>query len=146
VLGALKRLAGNVPHVDGLPVIVMSCVAALTMFVGAVILVGDDAGGPASADDEADTGQNLAMRGVLLDTMADATIALGVALPGAIIMVTGGLFWLDPVVAIGVSVVVAYHAVKLLRDVAAHIGTTLGFRDARMFSVQGRPFFECRLG
>jgi cobalt-zinc-cadmium efflux system protein len=105
----------------------ISCIAALTMFAGAVILRGDGYG-PALDDDVAEAGQNLAMRAVLLDTVADAAIALGVALTGGIIVVTGGLFWLDPAVAIGVSVVVAYHAVRLLRDVAAHIGARASIR------------------
>jgi cation diffusion facilitator family transporter len=127
VIGAVERLVRHVPHVHGLPVLMISCIAALTMFAGAVILRGDGYG-PALDDDVAEAGQNLAMRAVLLDTVADAAIALGVALTGGIIVVTGGLFWLDPAVAIGVSVVVAYHAVRLLRDVAAHIGARASIR------------------
>jgi cobalt-zinc-cadmium efflux system protein len=120
VISAVDRLIGEVPHVQGLPVLVMSCIAALTMFAGALVL-GGDADRP-TVDGLADAGRDLAMRAVLLDTVADAAIAFGVALAGAVILVTGGLFWLDPAVAIGVSVVVAYHAVQLLRDVAAHVG------------------------
>jgi divalent metal cation (Fe/Co/Zn/Cd) transporter len=32
---------------------------------------------------------------------------------GAIILVTGGWFWLDPAVALAIAVVVAYHAIAL---------------------------------
>lgn len=121
VIGALDRLVTDVPRVHGLPVLIISSIAALAMFVGAFIL-GGDTDRVGSDDEAAQTGQNLAVRAVLLDTIVDAALALGVAVTGAIILLTGRLFWLDPVVAIAVSAVVAYHAVQLLRDVAHHLG------------------------
>jgi cobalt-zinc-cadmium efflux system protein len=122
VVGAVKRLVEGVPHVHGLPVLLMSAVAGLTMFVGAVILGGETPGH--EADDRGGAaGQRLAVRAVVLDTVADAAIALGIAFSGAVIWLSGRLFWLDPAVAVVVSVVVGYHAVKLLLDVAAHIGS-----------------------
>lgn len=122
VVGAVKRLTGVVPQVHGLPVLVMSAVAGLTMFVGVLILGGEAPGH--EVDDHGDrAGQRLAVRAVVLDTVADASIALGVAFSGAVIWLTGGLLWLDPAVAIVVSVVVGCHAVKLLLDVAAHMGS-----------------------
>jgi cobalt-zinc-cadmium efflux system protein len=120
VTGAIDRLTGTPPAVHGLPVLVISGISALTMFAGAAILRGD-ADRRGLNDDDADAGRELAIRAVVLDTVADAAIALGVALTGAIILLTHGLFWLDPAVAIGVSLVVAFHAVQLLRDVAAHL-------------------------
>ena len=39
------------------------------------------------------------------------------AITGAIILATGGNYWLDPTVALAVSVVIAYHAIKLLCSV-----------------------------
>ena len=53
---------------------------------------------------------------MLLDTAADLA-AGAVALTGAIILATASLYWLDPTVALLVSVAVAYHACKLLRRV-----------------------------
>src|SRR5262252_3284646 len=68
---ALNRLLTHRVPVDGLPVLVMSGVAAVAMLVGAIILV------------------------------------------------TGGWYWLDPAVALAIAVVVAYHAVALIRKVLA---------------------------
>jgi divalent metal cation (Fe/Co/Zn/Cd) transporter len=47
-------------------------------------------------------------------TAADAAAAAGVAVAGAVILATGGLFWLDPAVAFVIALVVGYHAVRLL--------------------------------
>jgi cobalt-zinc-cadmium efflux system protein len=55
----------------------------------------------------------------LLDTAADAAAAAGVAVAGAIILATHGLYWLDPAVALAIAVVVAYHAIALIRKVVA---------------------------
>jgi cobalt-zinc-cadmium efflux system protein len=81
------------------------------MVAGALILRGQ------TDDDEADDGGDLNMRAVLLDTTADAAAAGAVAITGVIILATGGTYWLDPTVALVVSLVIAYHAVRLLRRV-----------------------------
>jgi cobalt-zinc-cadmium efflux system protein len=106
---AIDRLATGTHEVHGLPVVIVSSIAAAVMFVGALILGGDE--------DDDDHGGNLNMRAVLLDTAADAAAAASVAVIGAIILITGGNYWLDPTVALAVSVVIAYHAVNLLRSV-----------------------------
>src|SRR5439155_7156566 len=103
VVEAVQRLATHTPHVHGAPVIVVSAVAAAVMLAGALVLRGDD---------------DLNMRSILLDTAADAVTAAGVAIAGAIILVTGRWFWLDPAVALAVAVVIAYRAVMLLREIA----------------------------
>lgn len=114
VAGAVHRLTAGVSAVHGLPVLVVSGVAAVVMLAGAVVLgrdlVGGDSGG---GDDRGD----LNMRAVLLDTAADAAGAAGVTVTGAIILATGGLYWLDPTVALVISAVVACHAIQLLRRV-----------------------------
>jgi cobalt-zinc-cadmium efflux system protein len=90
-------------------------------FVGALIIGGDDggkAGGNKADDDGGDkAGADLNMRAVLLDTAGDAAAAAGVALAGAVIYVTQGLYWLDPVVAAIIALVVGYHAVRLLIEI-----------------------------
>jgi len=58
---------------------------------------------------------------VLLDTIADAAAAAGVAATGAIILATGGWYWLDPAVALAIAIVVAYHAFALIRKVLARL-------------------------
>ena len=50
--------------------------------------------------------------------------AAGVAVVGAIILATGGWYWLDPAVALTIAVVVACHALALIRKVAARLRPT----------------------
>ena len=106
---AVDRLATGIPQVDGLPVLIVSGVAAAVMTGGALILRGDD-------EDETDE-HDLSVAAVLLDTIADAAAAAGVAAAGAIILATGGWYWLDPAVALTIALVVAYHAIALIRKV-----------------------------
>jgi cobalt-zinc-cadmium efflux system protein len=111
---ALDRLAtGRVP-VDGLPVLVMSGIAALAMIGGAFVLGGDEG-------DKEGGEQDLSVAAVLLDTVADAAAAAGVAAVGAVILVTGGWYWLDPAVALVIAVVVAYHALALVRKAVTRL-------------------------
>jgi cobalt-zinc-cadmium efflux system protein len=53
----------------------------------------------------------------MLDTVADAAAAAGVAATGGIILATGGWYWLDPAVALVIAVIIGYHALALLRKV-----------------------------
>lgn len=113
---AIHRLSTGTPHVDGLPVLVVSAVAALVMTGGALIL----RAGEADQDGEPQE-HDLSVTAVLLDTVADAAAAAGVAAAGAIILATGGWYWLDPAVALAIAVVVAYHAVALIRKSVARL-------------------------
>jgi cobalt-zinc-cadmium efflux system protein len=107
VAGAsVDRLATRTPAVHGLPVLVASGIAALVMTAGALVLRGDD-------DDERDP----SVAAVLLDTVADAAAAAGVAAAGAVILAVRGWYWLDPAVALTIAVLVAYHAVALIRTI-----------------------------
>ncbi len=115
--GAIDRLATGVPRVHGLPVLVVSSIASLVMLGGALLL-----GGEAKLDgaaSEIDRHENLNMRAVLLETGADAAAAAGVAVTGAIILAAGGLFWLDPTVALLIAMVIAYQAARLLLGIGA---------------------------
>ena len=115
VVGAgAERLLTRTPQVHGLPVLIVSGVAALTMTAGALVLQAD-------ADDDDGDGRDLSVAAVLLDTVADAAAAAGVAATGLIILVTGGWYWLDPAVALIIAVVIAYHALALLRKVLARL-------------------------
>lgn len=109
---AVDRLVTRTPQVDGLPVLVVSGIAALVMAAGALLLHGDGDGA------EGQTGErDLSVAAVLLDTIADAAAAAGVAAAGGIILATGGWYWLDPAVALAIAIVVAYHAFALIRKV-----------------------------
>ena len=123
---ALDRLVTHRVPVDGLPVLVMSGVAAVAMLAGALVLRGDE-------EDEEEGERDLSVAAVLLDTVADAATAAGVAVVGAIILATHGWYWLDPAIALTIAVVVAYHALALIRKVLTRI------RPARRRSGDG-PF------
>jgi cobalt-zinc-cadmium efflux system protein len=102
---AVRRFSIGTPHVHGLPVLIVSGIAAVVMVFGALILRGDG------------HDRDLNLRAVLLDTVGDAAAAAGVAITGGVILLAHGVFWLDPVVAFGISLVVGYHATRLLREV-----------------------------
>lgn len=109
---AVDRFITGTPQVDGLPVLVVSGIAALMMAIGALILRGDGTDGKGDAEE-----RDLSVAAVLLDTVADAAAAAGVAAAGGIILITGGWYWLDPAVALAIAAVVAYHALALIRKV-----------------------------
>ena len=113
VVAASWRLAEGARRVEGLPVLIVSGVAAAVMLAGALVLGGD------AGDD--DGGEDLNVRAVLLDTAADAAAAAGVAVSGAVILAAGGWYWLDPAVALVIAVIVGYHACELARKITAVI-------------------------
>lgn len=108
-VAAVQRLAAGIHRVDGLLVLIVSAIAAAVMLAGALILGGDPG--------EEDGQEDLNVKAVLLDTAADAAAAAGVAVSGAIILATGGLYWLDPAIALAIAVIVGYHALKLVRKI-----------------------------
>jgi len=115
IVVAFKRLVAGTHEVHGLPVLVVSGIASVVMLVAALILDGDE------DDDDDDEGGNLNLRAVLLDTAADSIAAGAVAVVGAVIVATGGSYWLDPAVALLVSGAIAFHALRLVRKVLAKL-------------------------
>ena len=105
IVEALRRLLHHTPHVGGRSAMIVALVATLAMIGGALILNGDD------SDDD------LHMRSVILDTVADAAAAAAVGVAGGIIFFTDRFYWLDSALAGLIAVVVAFHAAKLARDV-----------------------------
>lgn len=101
---ALNRLINGSPEIHGLPVVVISVIAAAAMILCARIL------GSIESED-------FNMRSVMLDTVADAAAAIGVAVSGAVILATNGLYWLDAAIALIIAIVVGYHALRLIREV-----------------------------
>lgn len=104
---AIHRLITGAPSIQGIPVIVISVIAALAMIVCALIL-GDVQG-------------DLSMESVMLDSVADAAAAIGVAISGAIILAAHGVYWLDSLVALSIAIIVAYHALRLVRRARADL-------------------------
>lgn len=102
---AIRRLTSHTPEIAGLPVLIISFIATLVMLASAVIL------GRGAADED------LHMRSVLLDTLADAASAAAVGIAGGIIYLTKGFYWLDSVASLLIGLIIGYNALKLLRDV-----------------------------
>lgn len=114
---AIDRLAVGVHQVHGLPVLIVSGVAALVMLGGALLLGADIDDSPEDGDDDGD----LNIQAVLLDTAADAAAAAGVAVTGGIIYATNGNYWLDPTAALTIATVVGDHAGRLLVRITASL-------------------------
>lgn len=114
---AAYRLITGTPPVDGLPVLVVSGIAALVMTAGALILRSH----PDDEDEDATSGPDLSIAAVLLDTIADAAAAAGVAVTGAIILVVKGWYWLDPAVALAIAAIVACHALMLIHKILSRL-------------------------
>lgn len=105
IVAAIQRLTKSDTTVHGLPALIAAGVAMIVMLASAFIL------GRGAAHED------LHMRSVLLDTLADALAAAGVAVVGGVILITGHYYWLDPVIAIIISTIIAANAGLLLRDV-----------------------------
>lgn len=108
---ALRRLLSHSPEIHGLSVLIVSAIATVVMVIGALVLASDD------------QENDLHMRSVILDTVSDSISAGAVAATGAIIFFAKGLYWLDSAVALVIGLVVAYQAIKLLRDVLINLKT-----------------------
>jgi len=119
IVEAVRRLLHGTPEIHGLPVLVTSGIAAVVMVAGALVL-GRDAGS-----------EDLHMRSVLLDTVADAVTSAAVAVTGAVIFLVQGLYWLDSAIAIVVGLIIGAGATRLLMDVvrALRTGTPLDLDD-----------------
>lgn len=102
----LDRLLRITPEIHGLPVLIVSACAAIVMAVGAFIVGNDD---------------DLHMKSIFLDSLADAVSAAAVALSGAIILIANDWFWLDSLTALIVSSVISYQAIKLLIKAARRL-------------------------
>jgi cobalt-zinc-cadmium efflux system protein len=116
-VAAVWHLAAGTHRVEGLPVLIVSAIAALVMAAGALVLGGD------AGDD--DGTEDLNVKAVLLDTAADAAAAAGVAVSGAVILGAGGWYWLDPATALVIAVIVGYHALKLIRTITPALRSPL---------------------
>jgi cation diffusion facilitator family transporter len=106
---AVARLITGSPTIHGLPVLIVSAMAAAAMLVAALIL-GQGAGR-----------EDLHMRSILLDTIADGASAAVVAVVGGVIAFAHRWYWLDSVAACLLAVIIAVSASRLLIDVTAAI-------------------------
>jgi cobalt-zinc-cadmium efflux system protein len=118
-VGAIVRLREGSPAVLGLPMAVISLITLAVMVAGALVL-----GLSAHRED-------VHMKSVLLDTLADAAAAAGVLAAGTVIWLTGGFYWLDPVIALVLAVVIGFVGVRLAVQAVAALrgGTDIDFDD-----------------
>lgn len=113
---AIMRLSEGSPAVLGLPMAVVSLITLAVMVVGALVL-----GLSAHRED-------IHMKSVLVDTLADGAASAGVLVAGVIIWVTGGLYWLDPVIALILAAVIGFVGTRLaVQAVAALRGADIDF-------------------
>lgn len=118
VVEAVGRLREGSPPVEGVPMVIVAVITMIVMLAGAFVL------GRSAADED------VHMRSVLLDALADAASAAAIAVAGVIILITGGFFWLDPVLALGVSALIAIAGVQLIvKALAAFRGEEVDFDD-----------------
>lgn len=107
----VRRLVNGTPEVHGLPVLIVSAIATAVMLVGVSVL-GTGAGS-----------EDLHMRSVLLDTVADAVASAAVAIGGAVIYSTGRFYWIDSALSVVIALVIGAGALHLLRDVVRSLRT-----------------------
>lgn len=98
---ALRRI-GDPPQVQALPVIVVATLGIVVNAGSAMLFRHGHA-------------HDLNQRGAYLHLLSDAAISLAVVL-GALAMLGYGWHWLDPLLAVGVTVVVVLGSWRLLRD------------------------------
>ncbi len=98
---SIVRLVEGAPAVLGLPMAVVSLITLAVMISSALVL-----GLFVHRED-------IHMKSVLLDTLADAAAAAGVLVAGVVIWVTGGLYWLDPVLAFILAAVIGFVGIRL---------------------------------
>ena len=96
---AIRRFANPEPIDAGVVVIVALIAFAVNLAAAIVLHDGSD---------------DLNMR-ALLHMAGDAAASLGVAVAGLVILVTGGFEWLDPAVSLGIAVLIAVQAWKLVK-------------------------------
>lgn len=114
-LGAVYHLVSGPPPVPGTAMLLAGAVTAAVMGGSAALL----ANGPL----------DLGARTVLVDTAGDALAAAGVAAGGAVVLLTGGTYWVDPAVGLAVSGAVACQAWLLLRTARRNMNRAAGVAD-----------------
>ena len=115
---AIMRLVEGSPGVLGLPMAVVALTTLGVMLAGALVL-----GLSAHRED-------IHMKSVLFDTLADAAAAAGVLVAGAIIWIVGGLYWLDPVIALVVAAAIGLTGSRLaMQAVTALRGADIDIDD-----------------
>jgi cobalt-zinc-cadmium efflux system protein len=110
---AIRRLL-HPSHVHGGIVVAVALGAALINGVAALALREghtDHAHSEGAGQHET---RDLNMRSALLHMVGDAVASVGVAIAGAVILITGRFFWLDSAASLAIGLLIAWQAIKLL--------------------------------
>ena len=105
VYEAIVRLAHPEPVRGGVIVIVAAVAALANLTAALAVREGPDADGH---------GHDLNMRAAMLHLIGDTAASVGVAVAGTIILLTHGASWLDPLVSLLLSALIAVQAWRLL--------------------------------
>jgi cobalt-zinc-cadmium efflux system protein len=134
VFEAVDRLRTPEP-VEGGVVLVVALIAAAANGLAALVLLDS----PHSHADGQPSG-DLSMRSALLHTIGDAAASLGVAVSGAVMLLVGGWYWLDPITSLVIGALIAVQAWKLLRSTTAVLleGTPEGLDLAALASLMAK--------
>ena len=101
VVEAVHRLVHPTPVRGGI-VLVVALLATVGNLAAALVVLGG--------------GRELSMRSTALHLGADGAASLGVAVSGAVILVTGAWYRLDPVVSLAIAALIAVQGIRLMRD------------------------------
>ncbi len=112
VYEAVNRLLHPVAVHGGLVVIVALSATVVNGLAALILREGHAGHDHGRGEPQAD----LNMRSALLQMAGDALASLGVAAAGLVILVANGFYWLDPVASLGIGVMIAYQAYKLLKQ------------------------------
>ncbi|MGI8777958.1 MAG: cation diffusion facilitator family transporter [Acidimicrobiales bacterium] len=115
------RLLDPEPVSGGIVVVVAGIAAVVNTMAALAVREhshGDAHGGGGHGAAGGDAGADLNMRSAMLHLVSDALASLGVAIAGAVILVTGGNFWVDPAVSLGIGALIAWQAWRLMRQAA----------------------------
>lgn len=98
---AIRRLTDPRPVAGGV-VVVVALIGVAVNALAALVVRERDA--------------DLNTRAAVLHLASDAVVSAGVAVAGAIILATGGFYWLDPAVSLLIGLVIGAQGVRLLRE------------------------------
>jgi len=113
VYEGVRRLIHPEAVSGGVVVIVAASAAAANLIAALALREGHSHGHVGHDHDEAEGDLN--MRSALLHMVGDALASVGVAVAGAVILLSGRFDRLDPIVSMGIGLLIAYQAWKLMR-------------------------------
>jgi cobalt-zinc-cadmium efflux system protein len=129
VYEGIKRIQNPEPVQGGLVVLVALISAGANLLAVAAIKASHAGRHPGHAehpqhaehnhadhDDDVPRFRDLNMHSAMLHLLGDTAASVGVAIAGVIILLTNRFYWLDPAVSIGIGVLIARYAWKLLRS------------------------------